>query len=99
MTEFTLKLGNNKNKAEEDFIKNADPDYEEEKDIYLPWKSEHVRNNARVGFNFRIKEPYHLKIKYLTEQKEISISKFLESIVYAAVDKLIEKDLKKKGLA
>ena len=66
--------------------------------VVMPWEKDGVRKKARVGFNLRLLEPYHLKISWLSERDEKSKSKIIEEILYPQIDKAIDKEMKKLGI-
>lgn len=54
-----------------------------------PWEAPHVRDDVIKSVNLRLPEPYILKLKYLSEQTNISQQRLIREILCPAVDQRI----------
>lgn len=57
----------------------------------LPWEAEHVRDDVIKSINLRLPEPYILKLKYLSEQTNISQQKLIRDILCPVLDQRIDE--------
>ena len=57
----------------------------------FPWETEHVRDDVIKSINLRLPEPYILKLKYLSEQTNISQQKLIRDILCPVLDQQIEQ--------
>lgn len=57
----------------------------------FPWEAEHVRDDVIKSINLRLPEPYILKLKYLSEQTNISQQKLIRDILCPVIDQHINE--------
>lgn len=57
----------------------------------FPWEADHVRDDVIKSINLRLPEPYILKLKYLSEQTNISQQKLIRDILCPVLDQQIEE--------
>jgi hypothetical protein len=52
-----------------------------------PWEA--GRPDVIKTYMLRLPEPYHLKLRYIAEQTPYSMQRFLQEVIYAAIDQQI----------
>lgn len=64
-----------------------------EKPNQLPWEQNSTENTTTKSVNLRLPESYKLKLEWLTKKTERPQIKILHSIVFPAIDALVDKEL------
>jgi hypothetical protein len=52
-----------------------------------PWEA--GRPDVIKTYTLRLPEPYHLKLRYIAEHTPYSMQRFLQDVIYAAIDQQI----------
>ena len=61
--------------------------------VAYPW--EEGRPDVIKTYMLRLSEPYHLKLRYIAEHTPYSMQRFLQDVIYAAIDQQIATLIKK----
>lgn len=88
--------GKTKEEIENEFIEAADQRQDVNGNDPLPWEQPGIREDLIKGFNFRINEPYLLKLRFIAENTPFSMQKFAQKILFPAIDKEVQKILESK---
>lgn len=73
----------------DDVEQNGDQSPKESSTELFPWEANHVRDDVIKSINLRLPEPYILKLKYLSEQTNISQQKLIRDILCPVIDQHI----------